>query len=209
VLSSSGKTIGSEITLEQAIAALKSGDISHKNLNGPLTALNKLPVDSRRRDEVSALLDPLLTTENLTLRRGAQRAMAGWGTKKNITTLMKLLEWQAYGDRWEAMKALAAIGGSKEAAQAIAARMRDKDDRLTAKRTLEEMGPVAEDVVWQYIGGADDSLHGYACDVLGKVGTSKSLIKLKALRPEKDSGRRSDVNDAIREMQKRLTNSKK
>jgi HEAT repeat protein len=189
-------------TLEQAIEMLKSGDASYSNAYPPLSKLRQWPVDSKRRNEVASLLDPLLTAENSTVRRAAQNAIQAWGTRANIPTLLKLLEWQEYGERVAGLEGLAAIGG-KEAAEAIAEKMLDKEIRLPAKRALEKMGPVAEEAVWQHVGAGDNSLHSYACQVLGKVGTSKSLVKLKALR-ERDSGRRASISIAIRDMEKRL-----
>jgi hypothetical protein len=66
------------------------------------------------------------------------------------------------------------------------------------------MGPIAEDAVWQHVGAQDDLLHGYACQVLGKVGTAKSLAKLRPLLSNPDIGRRVPIDIAVRDIEKRL-----
>jgi len=195
---------GSEVSIDEAIEALKAGDMSYKKLYWPMRTIKRGPVNPKRREEVATLLDPVLITENLTIRRAAQDAILVWGTKKNIPTLLKLLEYNDYGDRQAAMKALGAIGGTKESAKSLAAKLPDRDYRSTATTALKQMGPFAEEVIWLYIGHPDDSVHDSACKVLGQVGSSKSLIKLRALRPESSSSRRSDINSAISEMEKRL-----
>lgn len=192
-----------EESLEDIIAALKSGDTSFGNLYSRLHKLKKLPVDAKRRDEVAALLDPLLTLDNLSVRRQAQDAIVGWGTQKNEPTLLKLLEWQDGGDRHAAMEGLAALGGSKESAEAIAKLLLEGSDRSYAVRALAKMGAYAEEAVWPHVGSADAQVHSSACQVLGSVGGPKSLVKLKA-RKDRDSSSRTAVQTAVREMEKRL-----
>src|SRR4029079_16334371 len=111
----------------------------------------------------------------------ALNAVKKWGTQKNVPTLVKILEWKSMGDRWAAMGALGEIGGSKEAAEAVAKLMLDKDDMRTATGALQKMGPVAEDAVWPHIGSKDQQVHYNACCVLGSAGTEKSLARLQAL----------------------------
>jgi HEAT repeat protein len=110
---------------------------------------------------------------------------------------------QDRSDRHDAIKALGAIGG-KEAAQAVAGRLSDKDDRLYAKSALIKMGPVAEDYALPHVGASLDDLHDAACDVVGMVGTNKSLTKLRALRKESSTRRRLSVSSAIHELEQRL-----
>jgi HEAT repeat protein len=106
-------------------------------------------------------------------------------------------------DRHDAIKALGAIGG-KAAAHALAARLPNKDDRSYAKSALIKMGPVAEESVLPLVGDSNDDVHDAACDVIGQVGTNKSLSKLRALRRESSTGRRLAVSGAIHELEQRL-----
>ena len=125
--------------LDQAIELLKSGDASYKNAYPPLSKLREWPVDAKRRNEVAGLLDPFLTAENATVRHYAQEAAKGWGTPKNVPTLLKLLDWQDSTDRSNGIRAPAAIGG-KEAAQAIASKLDEKSTHVEARRALARHG---------------------------------------------------------------------
>jgi len=186
------------------VALLKEGEPTFGRLYVPLNRLRNLPVDDSRREEVAELLDPLLTTENNSVRRSAQDAVKIWGTQKNVPTLLTLLDASDHGDRWAAMEALGKIGGSKQAAERLAELLLDSSESLRAKRALEDMGSVAEDAVWQHFGHADNMIHTYVCQTLAKVGTSKSLVKLKARRPEREIVRQAPIDFAVRELEQRL-----
>jgi len=190
--------------LDSLIAAIKSPDQSFAKMYSPLAELSFMDPVAARREEVAGLLEPLLVAKNDSVRNVAMNAVKKWGTQKNVPTLIKMLDLPSTSDRWAAMEALGAIGGNKEAAEAVARLMLDENDRLTAKRALEKMGPVAEDPVWPHVGAKDNLLHSYACQVLGKVGTAKSLAKLKRLSKNRDVGQRASVEIAIRDIEKRL-----
>jgi hypothetical protein len=190
--------------LDSLIAAIRSTDHSFGQMYLPLSQLSFMEPVPQRREEVAGLLEPLLLVKNDSVRHAAMNAVKKWGTQRNVPTLLKMLDRPSSSDRWAAMEALGAISGSKQAAEAIARLMLDDSDRLTAKRALEEMGPIAEDAVWQHVGAQDDLLHGYACQVLGKVGTAKSLAKLRPLLSNPDIGRRVPIDIAVRDIEKRL-----
>ena len=192
-------------SLDENIAAIKSTDQSFAQMFSPLSELSFMEPVPARREEVAALLDPLLGAKNESVRNSALNAVKKWGTQKNVPTLLKMLEWKSLGDRWAAMGALGEIGGSKEAAEAVAKLMADKEDMLTATHALEKMGPVAEDAVWPHVGSSDRQLHSNACRVLGAVGTEKSLAKLQPLiKKETDIGHRVPMDIAVRAIQARL-----
>ena len=171
----------------------------------PLSELSFMEPVPARREEVAALLNPLLDAKNESVRSSALNAVKKWGTQTNVPTLLKMLEWKSLGDRWAAIEALGNIGGSKEAAKAIADLMLDHGDMLTAARALEKMGSVAEDAVWPHVGSDDRLLHSSACRVVGAVGTKKSLDKLQPLiKKETDIGHRVPMEIAVREIKKRL-----
>jgi len=190
-------------TLDDVVATLKAQDKSPQEVYNRLRALLHLPHDSSRRTEVAALLDPLLISENATVRTKARELMQTWGTEVNAPTLINLLSVQDRFDRHDAIKALGAIGG-ETAAHALAARLPDKDDRLYAKAALIKMGPVAEEYVLPLVGDSNDDVHDAACDIVGEVGTNKSLSKLRALRRESSTRRRLSVSGAIHDLEQRL-----
>jgi hypothetical protein len=192
-----------EESLDSIIEALKVSDLSYAQIYKPLTALRRVPVDPKRRAEVAALLDPVLAAENSTVRRAAQEAMKSWGTELNLPTLIKQLSVPDSSERAGAIAVLGAIGG-KDAAKAVAARLGDKDDGSNAEQALEKIGSAAEEYVWPYLTSGDTITHGRACHLLAKIGTSKSLVKLKARHRESDGWRRAGVEIAIRDLEKRL-----
>ena len=191
--------------LESSIAAIKSKDHSFRQMYTPLSELSSMEPVASRREEVAALLDPLLTEKNDSVRNAAMRAVKKWGTQKNVPTLIKMLDLPSTSDRWAAMEALGSIGGSKEAAEKVATLMLDENDRLTAMRSLSAMGPAAEDATWKLVGAPENSLHSNACRALGAMGTQKSLTRFQSLiKKEKDIGRRVPMEIAARDIEKRL-----
>jgi hypothetical protein len=188
-------------TLDEIVAVLKEGEPTFGRLYLPLNQLRRLPVDSARRDEVAALLDPLLKTTEHSVKNAAIKAVEIWGTQENVPTLLALLDSPDLGERWAAMEALGKIGGSKEAAQRLADLLTVSNDSLTAKRALEEMGNIAEEAVWPHVGHRDIQIHSNACQVLGKIGTPQTLAKLKARKPEREIVRQVPVDMAIRQLE--------
>ena len=171
----------------------------------PLSELSFMEPVPARREEVAALLDPLLQAKNDSVRHAALNAVKKWGTQKNVPTLLKMLELKSIGDRWSAIRALGEIGGSKEGAAAVAKLLLDQQDRLTATDALQKMGPVAEDAVWPHIGSKDQQVHYNACRVLGSAGTEKSIARLQPLiKKETDIGHRVSMEIAVKDIQKRL-----
>jgi hypothetical protein len=188
-------------SLDDTIALLKEREPNYARLPTTLSNLRRIPVDSSRQDEVARLLDPLLTTGNDAVRHAALEAVKVWGIEQNAPTLLLLLDTSEMSDRWSAMEALGKIGGSKAAAQCLAELLTVPNDSLPAKRALEEMGSIAEDAVWPHIGHADLLIHTNACQVLAKIGTEKSLTKLKARRPEQEIARRVPIDMTIRQLE--------
>jgi len=190
--------------LDEIIEVLKAGPPTFARLFSPLHRLRDIEPDPARREEVAELLDPLLTAENSSVRRSAQEAVKVWGTQKNVPTLLGLIDGRDNSDRWIAMEALGKIGGSQEAASKLASLMLDSRESPRARRALEDMGPLAEDAVWPIVGNGDNQVHSHACQVLGKIGTSKTLVKLKALRKDPVFGRQASIDSAIRNLEQRL-----
>lgn len=186
-------------SLDEIIAVLKKGDSAQ--LITPLMNLRRIPVESSRQDEVARLLDPLLLTDNSAVRSAALEAVKVWGKPENSSSLLAILDMPDTGDRWPAMEALGKIGGSKAAAQCLADLLPNPNDLLPAKRALEEMGSIAEDAVWPHVGHADLLIHTNACQILGKIGTAKTLDKLKARRREQEIARRVPIDMTIRQLE--------
>lgn len=194
-------------SLDDILIVLKEGEPTFAKMFVPLSKLRTLTPDPARREEVAALLDPLLTTQNSSVRRAAQDAVKVWGTQHNVPSLLALLDGADRSDRWSAMEALGKIGSSKAAAERIAQIMLISSESLVAKRALENMGSVAEDAVLPVVGHHDNLIHSYACQALGKIGTNKSLAILKSWEKDSQIGRQVPIDRAIREMERRLSSN--
>jgi HEAT repeat protein len=102
------------------------------------------------------------------------------------------------------MRALGSIGGSKEAAEAVAKLLLDPDDRSSAVSALRKMGPVAEDAVWPHIESTDTLLQSYVGELLRSIGTQKSVARLQALLKKKSAVDRTTIVITLEGIQRRL-----
>src|SRR5256885_1851677 len=111
-------------SLDQIIAALKAaqqplakaggnpdkaGGKSNKvqpppRLTVPLENLQRTPIDPKRRDEVSKLLDPLLTSSDISLRNKSLILIENWGTELNVPSLVSLLTLSIFGNKLLAIR---------------------------------------------------------------------------------------------------------
>jgi HEAT repeat protein len=124
-----------------------------------------------------------------------------------VPTLLAALDSADRSDRGNAIEALGKIGGLPEIATRLAEILQnssDASDGLRAARALEAMGALAEDSVLPLVGHRENRVHSSACQILVKVGTAKSLDKLKALPKEASTSRQIHIDRAIREIEKRL-----
>jgi len=193
-------------TLEDCIEDIRSSDQTFSQMFLALNKLTEFSPQESRREEVAGLLDPLLTARESSVRSGAFRAVKVWGTQRNVPTLLKILETGDRSSRSSAMEALGNMGSSQQVAEALAKQMLLDDDRSNAARALEEMGPVAEDVVWQHMESRNSRVQSSACSVLAKIGTKKSLPKIRELiqKSESDISRKVHLEIAEREIERRV-----
>ena len=190
--------------VDQIIALLKGGDTSFGTLFVPLSELARIEPVPDKREEVAALLDPLLSNKNSSIRSSAMRAVEKWGTQKNLATLLKLLESSDSSARRDAMNALGGVGGP-EAAQKLATLMASDDDRLWASRGLKRMGPAAEEPVFPLLKHSNDQTRWEATRILADVGTQKSVAPLQQMiRAEKSPFTKAGAEMALRQIQDRL-----
>jgi len=161
------------------------------------------PIEARR-EEVAELLEPLLTDLNSSLRSSALRAVAKWGTKRNVPTLLTLLDEPDTSQRWPAMKALSMIGDSR-AAERIAQLVPDSTDGLTAARALEAMGAVAEDAVIKLLDHDAYQVRSKACNILRVIGGKKSAEAITdLLNRDTDRASRAAAERALRDLKRRI-----
>jgi serine protease Do len=191
-----------EEELDRLLKDLQSPESDWSKQFQALSALARMTPIEARRDEVAGILDPRLTDLNSSLRSSALRAIGVWGTKQNVPTLLKLLEHRDTSERWPVMRALGKIPDER-AARALAERVKDSNDRLTAAQALREMGPLAEDVVLELLEHEDYQVRYQACHVLGEIGGPKSIAALKR-QMEQDAHQwsRAAAEIALRKLEK-------
>jgi hypothetical protein len=181
-----GALPGSEEELDRVLNELRSGQGNFGKCYPALLALNRMEPIERRRDEVADVLEPMLSGSDASVRRFALQAVALWGTRRNVPTLLALLDDPDTGLRRLAMEALAKIEPAK-AAEAIAQRVPDTRDGITATHVLERMGPAAEDAVIKLLAHEDSQVRFRACSILERISGEKSVAALnKLLETETD-----------------------
>lgn len=128
-----------------------------------------------RRKEVAQAIEPLLKHEHWPIRQHAASALEKWAVEENTVALVAALRDDNFGVRRSAIKALAKLP-SKEAAEAIVAIY--AKDAHDAKGALIAMGPVAEETVLTLLQHDHWVYRGDACEILGKIGSEKSVPSL-------------------------------
>lgn len=191
-------------TLESAIEALRSPDLSYKQMHRPLSDLRFKEPIPERREEVSSLLEAILASPDEQVRRGALEALKKWGTAKNAPAVIKCVSAASSSEVDAAIGALAELGPSKEAAEAIVKHLPTLRHRFQAGQALIKMGALAEEIVWPHLESTDASTRREALRVITEIGTAKSLEKLKSISTEKDAGDRLFFDNAVRSIERRL-----
>ncbi len=131
-------------------------DKSKPRARAGLESLAKLRPDEASRANVSQALNAPLLDPDPTIRDDALDAVRVWATKENAPALLKLLG------------ALPPVGNA--------------DDARTAERVglaITAIGPGAEDSVIPLLKSGNGLVRRVACDILGEVGTTKSVEPLQ------------------------------
>ena len=181
---------------EVLIEELKSGDFFRQ-----FRAAERLARAERQEpaEPVCEALLPLLESERGTLRLAAARALVVWATP---TAKAKLLE--ALQDRrnplvaGQAMLAIVPFA-SPEAAEIIAGRINELPQ---AREALKQIGPPAEEAVLRQLYRVPVGMRTSLLDVLGAIGTEKSLEVLSGLLKQEPIDR-PKIEEAIRAIRQR------
>jgi hypothetical protein len=201
-----------EVSLDEAIAELKAAPNDPRTVwfsgenkyTKPLRHLSQQEVDAKRREEVATLLEPLMLAKDRTNHGQVLHLVVKWGTEVNVPTLTSMLSLENSFDRDLAIRALGSIGG-KNAAAALGKHILAKRDQQDVANQLKEMGAVAEPIAWDLIDTRDGWSTKYGYEILGAVGGSKSLVRLKALRGKKPKSSATEQMDkTIHAMELRL-----
>lgn len=185
---------------KQALEDLKSGEKS-KQLRALIMLQNKEPEKTNK--EIAAAAEELLTGGDSSLRHLAARTLGKWGTKDSHAALLKCLDEKEVILRHAAMESLGKLK-SEAAAEPIAKRMSELQDRFQAAKALRLIGPVAEPSVIKLTEHADWQVRYEACKILGEVGAEKSVPTLTALQTTDENNLvRNTAKKALEEIGKR------
>jgi serine/threonine protein kinase len=170
-----------EVRLNQTYFDLQSADAETRRAAAQDLARTK--PDPRVRADVAQALDPIVARDtDPETRNAAMDALSAWGpTRENVPTLVKLLDDSALKDR----------------AYALLARLKDPrslvplaehlvgPDRDRAGKALQDMGPMAEQVLIRVLATPaaqlDTGLRREVYRILGEVGTQVSVPALERM----------------------------
>jgi len=181
---------------EVLIEELKSRDFFRK-----LRAAERLARAERQEpaEPVCEALLPLLESEQPNLRLMAARALVIWATPIAKAKLLETLRDRNPLLAGQAMLAIVPFA-SPEAAEIIADRINELPQ---AREALKQIGPPAEEAVLRELCRMPPGLRVSLLDLLGAIGTEKSLEVLDGLLKQEPIDR-PKIEEAIRAIQERL-----
>jgi HEAT repeat protein len=190
-------------TLEKHLETLRNPQANFSQKYIALSDLRRMTPDDKHRKDVLDVVEPLLKDSNSSIQNTAIRVFGVWGTEDRADVLIEMAGGFSQTHRWDAMRALGSIGG-KKAAEAVAARLTDSTDMLTAAHALKEMGSEAEDPVLKLVDHSDQQVRYNVYQILGKVGGPKSEAALtKKAATDPSNFNRAAAGIALRELQGR------
>jgi hypothetical protein len=189
-------------SLDDHLATIQNPNANFSQKYLALDAVKNTTPDDQNRKKVLDAVEPLLKDSNTSIQNTAILVFGEWGTEDRATVLFEMAGGFSQSHRWAAMRALGKIGG-KKSAEAVAKRLTDSTDRITAAAALKEMGRVAEEPVLKLIDHADEQVRLHVYRVLGKVGGPKSRAVLDdKAKSDPSSYNRSAAGSALRELQR-------
>jgi hypothetical protein len=159
-----------------AVADLDSGDAQRMGRAFKLLGQKKPEEPAPRLARTLEAI--MLHSDNVGHRADAASALKNWSDAKSVPALMKAL-----GDSWAPVQANALEAlcpyKPKEAIKPAARMLVDGMTRGAAAKFLKAMGPDAEDAVLGQIKNRDDWVRATVCELLGVIGTKKSIPALE------------------------------
>ena len=173
-------------------------------VNGACDKLAKSVMVDSRQAEVEAALDHLLArgSQNFGPAKGEARALRVWGTKKSVPALAAAVGDKDIFTRAEVMRTLAKFPDPR-GAEAIAGVFYIGFGRDVAIQSLTEMGATAEPYVIPLLLNRDESVRKDAAELLGKIGTDKSLAPLESLVAKETGWNKDAATTAIAAIKER------
>jgi HEAT repeat protein len=170
---------GNADDVDKALADLKSSDRFTRLLAASALKQSGI-VPSLRQDVVQALI-PLVKDEFVNLRQDATEALGVWGGHEEVPILLKALDdWtEKKWNRWSIFTALELLK-DPSSAEAVVARLTNREDRIHVHRVLKGIGPPAEPFVWKYLDHPDREVRHAAYGCLQLAGSAISIPQVQA-----------------------------
>jgi predicted Zn finger-like uncharacterized protein len=177
------------VILPQAIADLKAGDINRRS--AAAAWLGQTPVVEARRAEVSAALDPVLTSPDQQARLNAVKAARVWGTKDNVPALVrfvddKFVDLRPPDETYQAIELLISFKDER-AYWSIAHYCGHPFEHARGRAYLQQIGAPAEPEVVKKLTDPSNYVRQAAWKALAIVGTKANMDAYqKAAKAESD-----------------------
>lgn len=166
--------------LAKLMERLQAPGASRQNIISLLLQLSDTEPAEECREEMAVLIEQHLDAPLGATRDAAIKALATWGTEKNIPGLATMFEDRNELIAVRAIGAVSKIGGPK-AAQAIVDGVKTGADFTRAEKHLQGMGPMVEPYVIGLLSHEDVEVRERACGLLGEIGGRKSVEALRRL----------------------------
>jgi HEAT repeat protein len=195
--------VNPEQQLDNLLAKIAEDKSKKRSPAGNLYSLERLTVVATRQEEVEALLLKELAGTDFTRQLPALKALSKWGTKNSIPKMSELVGSGNPSVSFEAIRTLGATE-NPDAIPALVEALRSQTRGSQASQALVKIGPACEEQVIGMLGEPDRNTFRYACDVLLKVGSQKSVDALEAaVAATSDFGRKSTAGRALTDARKR------
>jgi hypothetical protein len=186
---------------ERVADSLKSGDAAE--IRSILQTLRSFEPGDHGA-EIADALEGLLSSGEAEIRCAAAEALGTWTRKETAGRLIKSAGDADSEVRHAVLQSLGKLKAS-DAAEAIAQRLANKDDRDAASRALIAIGPSAEKGVRKQLQASDSEARREVCRILGEIGTADSLEELQTLAKDSDKTLAESAAKAIRKIEQRGT----
>lgn len=192
-----------EQQLDKLLAKIADDKSKNRSPAGNLYSLERLTVVEARQEEVEAMLIEELSNSSFSRQLPALKGLSKWGTKNCIPKVSELVGSGNLSVSFEAIRTLGATA-DEAAIPPLVEALRSRTKGSQASQALVRIGPACEEQVIGMLGESDNNTFRYACDVLRKIGSQKSVEALEAaLAATGDFGRKSSANRALADSRKR------
>jgi hypothetical protein len=172
--------------INRALKKLRSENASFQR-NGARELENLEPVEKRRAEVIQALKKVANAPDLFAPRGEAVKAIVRWGSKDEVPFFLELIDHNDHNVR---QAVLVALGQWKDprAADPVAQRLVNGQDRPWASKALKEIGPAAEKPVIEMLRHEDAGVRVEACRVLKVIGGKDGQAALVKATDDDDKG---------------------